>query len=84
MDKVKKALRAGEVCSFADLYSNFLSNGRNDISELKRKGWEISSFWTAHAAGGSSHCHYKLIREPVDKEWNKSVDSVVGSGPSRW
>lgn len=63
LEAVKKALRRGEVCSFADLYSNFLSNGRNDISNLKRSGWEINSFWTAHGNTGS-HCHYKLIREP--------------------
>jgi hypothetical protein len=68
MERVKAALRKGEVCSFADLYSNFLSNGRNDISKLKREGWYIETTFTKHAAGGTSHCHYKLVREPKPEQ----------------
>jgi hypothetical protein len=76
MERVKQALRKGEVCSFADLYNNFLSNGRNDISRLKREGWYIETTWTKHAGSGPAHCHYKLIKE--------SGDSVLGAASPQW
>lgn len=64
LTRVKAALRNGEVCALADLYGDFLSNGRNDLSTLRReRGWGIDSWWTAHNEG-PSHKHYALRFDP--------------------
>ena len=64
MERVKAALRsASELCSLDDLYGDALSNGRNDISTLKARGWLIDSRWTAHG-DGETHKHYWLVRDP--------------------
>lgn len=63
MDRVKAALRSGEVCALTDLYGDFLSNGRNDISKLKARGWGITAWWTAHEEG-PAHKHYRLTLDP--------------------
>lgn len=72
MDRVKAALRSErELCSLSDLYAAALSNGRNDLSVLRReRGWGIDSWWTAHK-DGPAHCHYRLTRDPelVQTAW---------------
>lgn len=67
VERVKQALRRGEVCSLADLYGDFLSNGRNDVSELKKKGWIIEANWIAHGKT-MQHKHYRLLREPKPEQ----------------
>ena len=64
MDRVKAALRdQDELCSLDDLYGNYLANGRNDISTLRRRGWLIESWLVAHQEG-PVHKHYHLRRDP--------------------
>lgn len=64
MERVKAALRAApELCSLDDFYNSALSNGRNDISTLKERGWIIDSCWVRHGEG-EAHCHYWLVTDP--------------------
>lgn len=64
MERVKAALRdKPELCALDDLYGNYLANGRNDISTLKRRGWLIESWLVAHQ-DGPVHKHYRTKRDP--------------------
>lgn len=63
MERVRTLLRTQrDLCSLSDLYGRSLSNGRNDISALKARGWVIESVWSAHDETGA-HCHYRLVSE---------------------
>ena len=73
--RVKAALRSGEVCALADLYGDFLANGRNDLSMLRReRGWGIDSWWTVHEEG-PAHCHYRLTDDPEQVRIFQSQDA---------
>jgi hypothetical protein len=64
MERVQHTLKTvDDVCSLADLYANALSNGRNDISELRRRGWIIDKYPTSHG-DGPNHTHYRLVSAP--------------------
>lgn len=67
LDRVKRALRRGVVCSIADLYGDFLANGRNDVSDLRKKGWDIEATWEQHGKT-MAHKHYRLIKEPKPEQ----------------
>lgn len=67
MERVKEALRTREeICSLSDLYANALSNGRNDVSTLRSRGWVIECSWHKH--GKDAHKHYRLVGEPAPEQ----------------
>jgi hypothetical protein len=64
MERVRQLLRTrDEICSLAALYGDALANGRNDISTLRRAGWEIVCAYRLHEPGAPAHTHYRLVRE---------------------
>ena len=65
MECMRALLRTrAEICSLASLYGDALSNGRNDVSTLRSRGWDGDADFAAHEAGHPAHCHYRLRAEP--------------------
>lgn len=79
LERTKATLRSNpEVCSLSDFYGNYLSNARNDVGTLKRRGWVIESRWTAHG-DTSAHCHYSLLFDGERKEQRPTQMSWVAA-----
>ena len=65
MERVKRLLRSGEVCALRDFYGDALANGRNDVSTLRRRGWDIEAWLVSHEAEAPAHKHYRLRTLPL-------------------
>lgn len=68
-EKIKEMLRAtrgseGGLCSW-QLYANYMPNGRNEISRMKRLfGWGIDAPRVSGEGDRPPHCHYFLTHDP--------------------